>query len=243
MAIRANETRWNGNYRMVKRYVQFKDALEALSIENTHTGRTVANLLPNRLDTALIMVLYSDLRKLNSASLELQQADGTISLFDVRTLFDKCIKEFGEHFAYHLSPDSEIVHSPKFEKSIIRAIEIGYMGLTKQEKDQVQRLEVRSNVVVINGEDEEEDLDTFGRTSIQDGRKRIKHTMSLIDLRSIPVTSNLVERFFSQVKLSMTSLRNRLKPSTLEALMYLKINSHLMDEFTVQRALSLVCSC
>ena len=59
-----------------------------------------------------------------------------------------------------------------------------------------------------------------------------------MDFKLIPITSNVVERFFSKVKLSMTTLQNALLPSTLENIMFLKINASLMSMMTVQKAIN-----
>jgi hypothetical protein len=53
----------------------------------------------------------------------------------------------------------------------------------------------------------------------------------------IPVTSNIVEWFFSQVKLNMMNLWNPLLPSTLEMIMFFKMNVTPMTMMTIQQAL------
>jgi len=96
---------------------------------------------------------------------------------------------------------------------------------------------------VLSYEDEDEEIYnplSYGSIALQAGRKRIRTSITLIDSKKIPITSNIVERFFSQVKLNMTVLRNSMLPSTLVTLMFLKINSNLLSKFTVQKALSLL---
>ena len=98
VAIKANETRWNGNFRMVLRFIQFKDALNNIAMEDSDIGRSVSELMPCPIDVSRIIKLNSDLHKFQSVSLQLQKADGLINLFDVRVLFDRCIEDFGKAF-------------------------------------------------------------------------------------------------------------------------------------------------
>ena len=88
VAIKANETRWNGNFRMVLRFIQFKDALNNIALEDSDIGRSVAELMPCPIDVSRIIKLNSDLHKFQSVSLQLQKADGLINLFDVWVLFN-----------------------------------------------------------------------------------------------------------------------------------------------------------
>ena len=74
--------------------------------------------------------------------------------------------------------------------------------------------------------------------ALMQGRKRQKSSASYIDFTLLPVTSNIVERFFSQVKLNLTTMRNSLLPSTLETVMFLKANAAFMSKLTVQKALN-----
>ena len=246
VAIKANETQWNGNFRMVLRFIQFKDALNNIAMEDSDIGRSVAELMPCPIDVSRIIRINSDLHKFQSVSLKLQKADGLINLFDVRVLFDRCIEDFGKHFEVHLSMDSDIISNPHFENAIVKAIELGYPSLTSSEKLSLIKLEKdnEDNEVLSNEDKDEENYNplAYGSIALQAGRKRIRTSITLIDLKKIPITSNIVERFFSQVKLNMTVLRNSMLPSTLETLMFLKINSNLLSKFTVQKALSLIHS-
>lgn len=68
-------------------------------------------------------------------------------------------------------------------------------------------------------------------------KQRIEHESSYIDLSWIQPTSNIVERFFSQVKAVFTDYRRSLLAENLEAIMFLKLNSDLWDVSTVADAI------
>jgi hypothetical protein len=80
----------------------------------------------------------------------------------------------------------------------------------------------------------------YGVLIMKQSSKRRKHEKKYVDVSKIPISSNIVERFFSQVKLNLTCMRNRLLPSTLENIMFLKTNSKLWGKVTVQKAIRLV---
>jgi hypothetical protein len=57
-------------------------------------------------------------------------------------------------------------------------------------------------------------------------------------MKLLPVTNSIVEQFFSHVNLTSTYLHNCLQPSTLEIIMFLKLNAESMIKMTVQMALT-----
>ena len=59
-----------------------------------------------------------------------------------------------------------------------------------------------------------------------------------MDFKLIPIPSNVVERFFRNVKLNMTTLQNALLPSKLDNIMFLKINASLMSMMTVEKVIN-----
>ena len=233
VAIKANETRWNGNYRMCVRYNLFKEALEKLANEDTNIGREVASLLPTHAENGRIRLLAKELTKFHSISLLLQKKDGTISLADVRDLFDGLIQDFGHEFRHYLAPDSEIVNNPDFENGIVKVLKGS--AISTMEKIALCDLETHSTVAGDDEEQNDSDMD-YGIQLLQSSRKKRRISVGY-SVSRIPVTSNVVERFFSQVKLNVTNMRNSLLPSTLEAIMFIKMNAALITAATVQKAL------
>ena len=58
MAIKANETRWNGNQRMINRYVELKEIIKEMTLDKTSSGKELAielsRLLPTPMEEILI---------------------------------------------------------------------------------------------------------------------------------------------------------------------------------------------
>ena len=118
VGVKANETRWNGNFHMCLRFLQFKDDLSKLAFEDSQIGQEVASLLPCAADTLKIIVLEKQLLKFQSISLLLQKHDGQVTLADVRGLFDCLISDFGEDFKHYLASNADIVNNEHFENGI-----------------------------------------------------------------------------------------------------------------------------
>jgi hypothetical protein len=111
--------------------------------------------------------------------------------------------------------------------------------LTDDEKEQLKCFEVETLDLTKN-EVEELNSASYGIKALLEGHKqqRIDSNTTYMDLKLIPITSNVVERFFSYAKLNMTTLRNSLLPSTVGNIMFLKINASLMTMMTVQKAVN-----
>lgn len=65
-------------------------------------------------------ILHRGLTKFQSVSNVLQQKDRTISVLDVRALFEKLISEYGSDFEEYISADANIVLNTTFEKAIVK---------------------------------------------------------------------------------------------------------------------------
>ena len=114
------------------------------------------------------------------------------------------------------------LNSSEEENQALKALELPFIDLlAEQKKDE--------------GDGNEEG--NYGVEILNDGRKRRCMSTKYIDLSKIPITSNVVERFFSQVKLNMTNMQNYLLPSTMETIMFLKLNKPMVSPMTVQSAL------
>ena len=161
-----------------------------------------------------------------------------LDLRQVRNLFDRLIEDYGTEFRKYLAEDSHIINNKDFEQAIVQGIRDD-SSLTPDQKRLLQRVEIASN-----NEDEDTAMEELADSNyalniLISGRKRRRKQVTYIDLTKIPVSSNIVERFFSQVKLNLTYLRNRLLPSTLETLMFLKMNVSLFTKMTVHKAIQL----
>ena len=174
-------------------------------------------------------------------------------------LFDCLIASYGEAFVHYLSPDASIVNNPEFEAATVKHLQKG-APLDEADKAHLSRFELK-NQQQGQREDEEGSSDVAnvaqqtevergGGTTVRLGgggavidalknhRKHQLENQFYLDMRKLPVTSNIVEQFFSQVKLTLTYLRNSMLPSKLEMIMLLKLNAASMTKMTVQAALT-----
>ena len=95
--------------------------------------------------------------------------------------------------------------------------------LTLEEKEVVKRFLATSN------DDDDDDLVVVEPMNIDARlkRKRSLHSSKesqYINLDWMPATSDIVERFFSKVKLVLTDMRKSLLPVTLESILFLKVH-------------------
>ena len=186
------------------------------------------------------------LTQFQSVSLLLQKADGEINLDDVRVFFDKLIDDYGDHMTHHLAADADIVCSPVFESAVIKLL--NDQPLTATEARAARCLEQQAGEEAASVAEQEgvaenhevaENHDDYALKLLSSSRKKRRITKKYIDVSLLPVSSNVVERFFSQVKLNLTNLRNNLLPSTVEILMFLKMNRHLWGPLQVQKAMNM----
>jgi hypothetical protein len=68
-------------------------------------------------DLNALKAAFEDMKKLESVMVKLQSP--SVTLLDVRKLFDSCIRVFPE-MAEYLAPDAKIVHSPDFENAMVK---------------------------------------------------------------------------------------------------------------------------
>jgi hypothetical protein len=213
-----------------------------LGQEDSDIGRSVADLLPSITDVANVLLpMRKALIKFNSVSLVLQKKDGCVSMLDVRVLFDRLIVDFGDDFKEYLAADANIVNDKHFNSAVVKSL--SGKELTEFDITQLKPFELDPNVVNVASaaaNDDNVDDDDYGVSILSEGRKRQRISVMYLDLKKIPITSNVVERFFSLVKLNLTYLRNSMLPRTLENIMFLKLNAPLVMKMTVQKGMNLI---
>lgn len=240
VALKANATRWSGNYRMVKRFWQFRDAIDDFLNDADEAGilqTAVAELMPTAGELLLMKELDLALHEFQTVSLELQKSDGEVSLLDVRVLFDSLIASYGADFTHYLAPDAQIVNNPAFENAIVQFLR-DEDGLSMEDRAQLKCFELTEADIEEENAEDEEGAGTGALVVMKRHRKRKRVGRKYVQIELLPITSNIVERFFSQVKLNLTYLRNSLLPSTLETIMFLKMNKSFMSKMTVQTAMN-----
>ncbi|KAJ0393515.1 hypothetical protein P43SY_004968 [Pythium insidiosum] len=109
--LKANATRWSSVYKMVKRYVEIREAIMTVS--------AVEELVPRGAAHRRIQALLTKLEELDSVCVKLQAEKRTLG--DVRLLFDACVAKYPA-MAQHLLSGASIVHSPLFESAVAKLI-------------------------------------------------------------------------------------------------------------------------
>lgn len=107
--LRANATRWSSMFTMLKRYERIREAARLVG--------SAFELVPKPAMHGRIVALIEDLRVIYSITKEVQ--DETILVADVRVLFDHLIERFPA-MTEHLHSTVRIVHSPPFERALIK---------------------------------------------------------------------------------------------------------------------------
>jgi hypothetical protein len=111
--VMRNVTRWSSTHDMVARYLQLKPYIDLEDPE-------LAQLSLSPGENLRVEILLTNLQKLNSVTKRLQSVD--LDLYDCRILFDAVIQEFPV-FAKYLSNNASIIHSPKFETTIVTILQ------------------------------------------------------------------------------------------------------------------------
>jgi hypothetical protein len=201
--IKKNETRWSSTFQMISRYFE-------LIGEINHRDDELAPYIPSRQEELRLKEMFLELRDFESVSKQLQTHQG-MDLCKTRKLFDGLIANYPDTKKY-LAADAEIVKYVAFESAVRKVIE-NSNNLTQGERLSLRKFELDG------AEMEDHENLSFAEKILK------KPRLSMYpDLRYIPPTSNLAERFFSAAKLNMPSLRQSMLPTNLEMLLYLKFN-------------------
>lgn len=194
------------------------------------------------------------MKKLESVTKKLQ--DPNLTMSDVRVLFDFVIENF-PGMAHYLSADADIIQDPVLERAIVK-IQDG-QPLSAEEIAHAQCFELPTSAIATAEANATQDESVSfaemalkrrkitvpastssigGAQSGRAGRSRRNCTPAqpqYQDLRFIPPTSNICERFFSLAKLVYSDLRKAMKRTTLEMILFLRLNRHLWDMDMVQK--------
>ena len=193
------------------------------------------------------------MKKLESVTKKLQDCETTLS--DIRVLFDFVIENFPT-MAHYLSSDAEIIQDPILERAIVK-IQDG-QPLTAEEIASAQCFEVPTSASPAIEVSTQEHSESFAEIALKRRKVATPALVSSYrsrrgsrasnrgrssrrrecdfpvqpqypSLHYIPPTSNMCERFFSLAKLVYSDLRKAMKRTTLEMLLFLRLNRHLWD--------------
>ncbi|KAG3108668.1 hypothetical protein PI125_g11639 [Phytophthora idaei] len=127
-------------------------------------------------------------------------------------------------------PRANIVHSPDFESGCVRVLGGNADRLTRAEKVALQPF--AATVPADAREISEEQQDSFVER-LRKRRRLYEERVEYEQLKSIPPTSNVVERFFSVARVTFGHQRHELLPRIVETLIFLRENRSYWDASTV----------
>ncbi|DBA02744.1 TPA: hypothetical protein N0F65_010672 [Lagenidium giganteum] len=129
-----------------------------------------------------------------------------------------------------LSPDTEIVHSPRFENAVVRLTTDATLSTT--DKTQLEPFLV-ANVVAAALERREDFASSILRKAKKPRLQQEVCARYSVLARQMPATSNQCERLFSECKYVLSPQRSSLLPAKFEMLMFLKANRDLWSASTL----------
>ncbi|OWZ06336.1 hypothetical protein PHMEG_00021418 [Phytophthora megakarya] len=220
MPVFRNATQWSSTFSMVERYFKINGVLENIDDD------TLADVIPTARDNIKVKALYEDLKKLESVNKKLHTE--SLSLHDVRLLFDHVIKHFPGTAAY-LSPTASLVKFPDFENGVVTLLSGKQSKLSRSERVAVAKLLLPTDC--------EPSIQTKKRSFAENALANDNPAPSSEDLKWIPPTSNDVERLFSRAGIVFSRLRRGMSPTTLESVLFLQQNRSLWDANVVADAI------
>ncbi|ETP47878.1 hypothetical protein F442_06281 [Phytophthora nicotianae P10297] len=213
------DTCWSSTFGMLKRYFQLLEFLDAGDDD-------IMEVLPSPASNKRHRALFKGLKDVESVAKALQGRD--VDLLDVRRWFDELIA-LKPQFETHFGSRAEIVHSPDFESGCVRVLRGRHDRLTRVEKTTLGPF--AKLAVDATAESDDEDLSFVER--LRKRRRIAEPTMSYKQLKTVPPTYNVVERFFSVARVTFGHQRHGLLPATLEMILFLRENRGYWDSSTV----------
>ncbi|ETO62560.1 hypothetical protein F444_19540 [Phytophthora nicotianae P1976] len=211
------DTRWSSTFMMLHRYFELLEHLDT-------TDDEIADLLPSASCNRRLRAFLKELMDVESVSKALQGTN--VNLLDVREWFDGLIG-IKPQYADYLGT----AHIPDFGSGCVRVLRGNTTRLTRSEKTALRAFEVTTDERLANDDAEGSFVECMEKR-----RCLARHEQRYVLLRSVPPTSNMVERFFSIARTTFGYERNGLQPITLEQILFLRQNAGYWDASTVDRA-------
>ncbi|ETN10483.1 hypothetical protein PPTG_10612 [Phytophthora nicotianae INRA-310] len=221
------DTRWSSTFAIVNRYFELKEFLSD-DDEDELTG-----FLPTRREEKQLKSILANLKMFESTSKRLQSAD-TVTLLDVRDLFDALIAQTPE-VAHYLAANAAIVKSPVFARACVSVL-LGREGaLSDDDKAMLEPL--AAGAAPLSSSSETTSLDEGFATVTLERARRLRQATSRFNdqIAVITPTSNVVERFFSQAKAVVGMHCQAMTPLNVESILFLKVNRSYWSAATVRK--------
>jgi hypothetical protein len=211
----------------------------------------VTNLVLHELQEHDLEQLLAVLKAVHQCSMALQKDNG-VELRHVRKFFDVLIAK-APSFARYLGPESDIVHSPIFEKAVIKVQSGNERNLTRNERATLKRFERSPSDHYSEDDDSSDDeerkmntdnpfltiVEDENKTLLKKRRLEINSESAYLPMLHVEPTSNCCERLFSRAKIFSDDRRKRMCPYHLELSLVLWANRGLWDANTIDEFLNL----
>ena len=152
------------------------------------------------------------------------------TMLDVRVCFDALISQF-PGMGSHISSRSMIVANPDFETGIVALQKGEVANFTNPVKKLLKRFELEEPPLRIL-----DDCESLVLQALQNIRNETQGCY--VETVGVCPTSNHLERLFSQCKLIRSQLRQAMLPSTMEMILFLKVNRCYWTVLDVERAMN-----
>jgi hypothetical protein len=180
-----NATRWSSKHAMIERYFRLEEFIKKMNDVELDI------LLPSGRELADLKSIQNHLGELNMITLKLQ--DPSISLFEVRLIFDEVISSYPS-MEFHLGADARIVKHPSFESAICKVLSQQQDLLSDEERIAVSPFVIQREEIV------EAESQTILQRALKRRRINNDEGEKYYDLTFIPPTSNVCERLFSAAR-------------------------------------------
>ena len=164
------------------------------------------DLMLTKNEIVKIEKLVNNMKALHEVTETLQNHDQSkMNWLKARNIFSGVMEDYPIMTQY-LSPDADIVHSPHFEKAIVKVMKGNIDSLDEFEEQSIKKFKIDTNQTI-----------STTKSYIE---KEIE--MLYVCLAWIPCTSNACERLFSRCNIIFDSFRQSMLPINMEILLYLK---------------------
>ncbi|KAE9020582.1 hypothetical protein PR001_g13566 [Phytophthora rubi] len=263
-ALELHELRWSGCYRMLKRFEDLQRFLHLfvddcdiereevedgeaneVSSSDSNTGLRripMVDLIPSAGEQRKIAELLDEMTAFNVITTRFQRQDMTITT--VRDMFD-VVMEGHEGLDGYLGVNGQIVEFPDFEAGVVKVQSGSEKTLLAAERKAVSHLLCLQHSIAHEPIDAPRVARSKRKRAAQaldnalskKARQRTTKASKYEETGWIPATSVVAERFFSMVKSSVGYLRKSMSASTLETVMFLKLNWDLVTLGSVSAAI------
>jgi hypothetical protein len=183
--VTMNATRWSSKYAMIERYFRLEEYIKLMNDVELDI------LLPSGRELAELKAIQNQLGDFNLITLKLQ--DPSISLLDVRLIFDEVISCYPS-MEFHLAKDARIVKHPSFESAICKVLSQQQNLFSDEERRAASPFVLQREDIVEVGSQ------TILERALKRRRAHNDEGEKYSDLTFIPPTSNVCERLFSAAR-------------------------------------------